>query len=113
MLGREFTTGSITGTGSTINVSLGFKPKYVKVFNTAKNVVMEWIDGMGNGKGVKDQDQAVNEGGTNTYTVGPQAVTSNGISAYDGDTSTPAGFTIGADTDLNVNGDTLYYIAAR
>lgn len=112
-MGNNFVTGEVTATGSAINVSIGFTPSYVKVVNTAKNVVMEWISGMGAGKGVKNQNQAVDEGGTATYTVGPQAVASNGISAYSGDDSNPAGFTIGADTDLNVSGNTLYYIAMR
>lgn len=105
--------GSVTATGAAINVSVGFQPRYVKVANTAKNVVVEYIHGIGAGKGIKDQDKAVAEGGTASYTVGPQLISSNGITQYAGSSTTSEGFTIGADTDLNVSGDTLYYIAHR
>jgi len=110
---NDFAVGSVAGTGAAINVSVGFQPRYIRVVNTAKNVVVEYIDGIGAGKGIKDQDQAVAEGGSASYTVGPQFISSNGITKYAGSSSAPEGFTIGADTDLNVSGDTLYYVAHR
>ena len=40
-------------------------------------------------------------------------LSSLGISEYDGDASNQAGFTIGADTDLNASGETIFYLAFR
>ena len=41
-------------------------------------------------------------------------ITSNGISQYDGvESSAAEGFTIGADTGLNVSGETIVYVAIR
>ena len=31
---NRFATGTVAGTGAAINLVLGFKPKYVKLFNT-------------------------------------------------------------------------------
>lgn len=46
--------------------------------------------------------------------VGPYKVVTNGISLYEGSAGVAAvGFTIGADTDINVSGETIKYIAYR
>lgn len=37
----NFATGSATGDGTAIEVSLGFKPRYIKVFNLTDVVVWE------------------------------------------------------------------------
>lgn len=47
-------------------------------------------------------------------TASTDKLSSNGITPYDGSAQTAAvGFTIGADTDVNISGDTLMYIAMR
>ncbi len=97
-------TDSVEGTGSAINISLGFVPSYVKCFNYddagSAAPTMEWWSGMTDGHGLKN-------------TTDTQAkVTSGGISEYDGaDASAAKGFTIGADSDLNASGETIMYMA--
>jgi len=53
----QFKTSTITGTGSDIDVDLGFKPSYVKVINrtnlgTNADQVLEWFEGMGDDNAV-------------------------------------------------------------
>jgi hypothetical protein len=46
--------------------------------------------------------------------VGPYKVVTNGISLYEGSVASESvGFTIGADTDINVDGETIKYIVYR
>lgn len=98
--------GTVEGTGSAINVILGFVPDYVKVYNYddagSAAPTMEWFSGMTDGHGLKN-------------TTDTQAkVTSGGISAYDGTAAGfGKGFTIGTDTDINQSAETLFYIAFR
>ena len=101
MFKGQIATGTVEGTGSAINVELGFTPVYVKVVNWDDPTSMEWWSGMGDAAGAKITDA-----------VAFTKATSNGITAYDGVAATTGkGFTIGADTDLNVSAETLYYIA--
>ena len=102
----HFQTGTEEGTGSAINVSMGYIPDYVKVFDEdgADHVVMEWVRSMGDGKGFK----WVESTGTSH-----DFVSTNGISAYAGTDSVAEGFTIGADSDLNAADETLHWIAGR
>lgn len=94
-------TGTVEGTGAAINVELGFTPVYVKVVNWDDPTSMEWWTGMGAAAGAKTTDA-----------VAFTKATSNGISAYAGvQATTGKGFTIGADTDLNVEDETLFWIA--
>lgn len=98
-------TGTVTGTGSAINVSLGFTPGYVKIWNETdtKKGTLEWSSTMAAASGWKSLNDA--------YVT---RITSNGISAYTGSGaagSPAAGFTIGADSDLNGASDVIHYIA--
>jgi len=111
---QEFYAGSVAGTGAAINVSIGFKPDYVRAINytnTAGAVAsVEWFTGMTaahalKGLGVADNGTSGDESAA--------FITSLGISQYDGTDALTEGFTIGADTDLNVSGDTILYIAMR
>jgi hypothetical protein len=101
--------GTITGTGSAINVTLGWKPNSVLVTNiTPTNAVsIKWTNGMGTKTGIKtaatNTTFALTSFVTNTY----------GISQYSGSTSAAPGFTIGTDADLNVTGQTMVYEAYR
>ena len=111
---NEFATGSVEGTGAAINVSLGFKPTYVKCYNIddagALAPTVEWFEGMTAGHGLKGLGIA--DDGT-TSAVSQAAITSNGISQYAGTDSVGEGFTIGADADLNAAAETIVYIAVR
>lgn len=216
---NEFTSGSVEGTGSAINVSLGFQPSYVKVWNIDADVpaCIEWAHGpdadgddvtMGAAGGWKQVNStdvlytlAIDNGTRDNHTLVPgdliqehnagtdvatdanavfvyqpaassgtwagddwlgnlivkdfsgtaftenhkllvgsdqiglvaaageviydgslgimpeesiDVLSSLGISVYAGSSASAAlGFTIGADTDVNVSGDTLLYIAMR
>lgn len=108
----NYVVGSVAGTGSAINVSLGFIPDYVKVFNPndAGSLwpTLEWCTGMAAASGFKTL-KSVDSGSTGN--ASSNKITSNGISTYAGSSSAAKGFTIGADADINVNGETIYYLA--
>lgn len=107
-------TGTVEGTGSAINVSLGFTPDYVRVCNIddagSLYPIMEWWGDMPDGHGIKHL-KTVDSGSTGN--ASHDKITSDGISAYAGDDTNEAGFTIGADSDLNVADETLVYTAMR
>ena len=86
------------GTGAALSFTCGFKPKYVKVINVAAGglCTLEHVDTMAAASGFKGITA-----GTKTF------ITSNGI------TLTDTGFTLGADADVNVNGEALHVIAFR
>ena len=111
---KEFATGVVEGTGAAINISLGFIPRYVKCYNAddagALAPVMEWFEGMTAGHGLKSL-KTIDSGSTGN--ASQAAVTSDGISEYTGSTAAGEGFTIGADTDLNVTAETIHYVAYR
>jgi hypothetical protein len=87
--------GAVTGTGAALEVrKAGFRPSYVKVFNvSADNAAGEWLEGMADDSAFK------------TITDGTVSViTSDGI------TPLSDGFSIGADADLNVDGELIRYV---
>jgi hypothetical protein len=110
----EIVTGSVAGTGAAINVSCGFRPRYVKVFNPndagSLFPTMEWFKGMAAASGFKTK--AVADSGA-TGNKSSDYVTANGISEYSGGGVASEGFTIGADADINVNGETIFWLALR
>lgn len=113
MFKGHFATGSVEGTGSAINVELGFVPEYVKVFNydDAGSLfsTLEWWNGMTNGHALKTSSVADNGA---TGNKSSEKITSNGISAYAGaEAANSKGFTIGADSDVNASGETIFYVA--
>lgn len=93
-------TGTVTGTGAAINVSIGFEPDYVKVINDTAGAFLEWYSSMTDGHGYKRV-----AAGTGTK------ITANGISIYAGSDTAAKGFTLGTDVDVNVNAVALRYIA--
>jgi len=101
----EIKIGTVEGTGSAINVSCGFIPDYVEIINIDSAAGFEkgeWITGMADPSAYKTV-----AAGTRTK------ITSTGIGTYAGSTTAGKGFTIGADTDLNVSGETIAYRAIR
>lgn len=113
-MARQMYAGSVTGTGSAINVALGWIPDYVKLVNhedvAGLEPIIEWTKTMGDGHGVKYLSIA--DDGTTTN-VSHEAITTGGVSGYPGDATQPRGFTIGADVDLNVDGETIHVLAMR
>lgn len=107
-------TGTVTGTGAAINVSLGFQPDYVKVFNIGDagglDATLEWVAGMASGGGVKTL--RVVDSGT-TGNASSDYITTGGISLYAGDQNNAEGFTIGTDPDINASGETIVWVAMR
>lgn len=106
-MARDMITGEVEGTGAAINVQLGFIPKKVELINIddAGSLAprMIWINGMPAASALKFL-------GTPSYSM----ITTLGISEYAGTAGgNSAGFTIGADTDMNVSAETIVYIAYR
>ena len=86
--------GTTSGTGASLSITTGFLARYVLVVNVAAGGLVkgEWFEGMAAASMVK------------TAAAGDITVpTTLGITVAAGTV------TIGADTDLNVNGETLYY----
>ena len=111
---RSFASGKVTGTGNAINVVCGFLPDYVKLVNVSDagnlNPMMEWWKSLGDNSGIKYL--TIVDSGTTGY-ASHQFVNVNGISLYMGSDNEGQGFTIGADGDINVNGEDIHWIAMR
>lgn len=94
----QLSTGRIldTGTVAAFPVTLGFKPRVVRVYNLTDSTMIEWFEGMADASAVK------------TLLNGTRAlITSNGI------TMAADGFVIGLDTDVNVTNKQLAWVAQR
>ena len=83
-----------TSAEAAFTITLGFKPRYVKVVNLADDIQGEWFEGMADAAMfVRVQDGTGNE------------VSSNGITVSD------SGFTLGADSSVNGDNKQLSWIA--
>ena len=92
MSGTSTVTGVVVGTGSAINVDkVGFRPTRVEMHNISDAVKAVWQDTM------PDAAMEKTVAGTDSY------VTSDGI------TPRAAGFTLGADSDLNASGEEVHF----
>jgi len=103
-------TGTVEGTGAAINITVGFIPKIVKVINIDGDAVLMWNDQMADAAGYKILTGI--DDSADTVSI-HQLISSNGITPIDGDHDTKSGFTIGADADVNVNGETIVWEAYR
>jgi hypothetical protein len=94
--------GAQNGTGANIDIELGWIPTHVRVVNIGSATIeeVEWFVGMAAASAIK----------TVTGTVARTKITSLGITTLN---STFLGFRIGADTDVNVSGEALVWIAER
>lgn len=103
--GAGMVVGSTTGTGAAINISTGFKPRYVLVSRVsataANNYQATYTSSMTSGYCI------LHTAGGLTW------VTSACISPYSGSTTVVPGFTIGTNASINATGDTLYYQAIQ
>lgn len=87
--------GSVPGTGAAINVVLGFKPDYVEVVNSVTGSMLRRFRGF---TGLKE-------------VVAGTVTVAAGLTDYSGPTGD--GFTIPVDAQVNINGNTISYIAIR
>ena len=95
-IGKATATGRIldTGTVAAMVLTLGFKPRFVRVINNTSADTEEWVEGMAAASAMK----RVAAGTTSL-------ITSNGITVSD------TGFTIGLDTDILVTSEQITWIA--
>ena len=84
-----------TGTAAAFVITVGFKPRVVRVINVDSGDVMEWYEGMADASGCK----------TTGSTGARSKVTSNGL------TISQNGFTVGLDTDVNVTNEQISWEA--
>jgi hypothetical protein len=100
----NFATGTQDGTGASIDIALGWMPDYVEVLNWEASDFCEvsWSVGMAAASAIKRL--------TSTFSK----ISSLGITVFGtGATDTFKGFRIGADTDLNVLGESITWRAYR
>lgn len=88
--------GSFIGTGASLDIRVvGFRPGKLTIFNTAGEVKAEWINEM------PDASMMIDDG------AGVDFVSVDGI------TPLSDGFTVGANADLNVDGELCVYEASE
>jgi len=92
---RRVYRGAFEGTGADLDVkTVGFRPKHVTLLNVTGLVRAEWNESMADDTAVK----TVTDG---TISV----ISSNGI------TPLANGFSVGADTDINVSAEVVHFEA--
>ena len=89
--------GASLGTGADLDVrTVGFRPRSVRIINVDSADELEWVEGMADAAGLK------------RVTAGTGSVlTTLGV------TPLSDGFRLGADTDLNVDGETIRWVATE
>lgn len=102
-MSEQFKCGTQDGTGAAINIELGWLPDHVVVQNWEATDFgrLEWFKGMAAAAAIK------------TLTSTKSLLTTLGITQYAGSTTAKQGFTIGADTDVNVSGESITWCAWR
>lgn len=106
-------TGSVEGTGAAINIQLGFVPSKVRLVNIddAGNLdpILEWNDQMPDASGILFLAVAGPDAGA---ARSHDLITTAGISRYAGTRgANNAGFTIGANANVNAAGETIVWEA--
>jgi hypothetical protein len=88
--------GAVIGTGANLDVRVvGFRPRSVDLFNETGLVIAHWTETMTQGRGIKQ------------ITAGTMSQIAAGL----GITPLSDGFRIGADTDVNVDGEKIHWVA--
>lgn len=91
--GSRKTTGSVNGTGATLDVkTVGYRPKTVKLYNQDGLATAYWTDSMPDDSMLKEVTA-----GTKTFP------TTNGV------TPLADGFRLGADADMNVADELIHW----
>lgn len=105
-------TGSVAGTGTDITVNVGFTPSHVRVVNVNTGDAMEWFSGMGDDSAVKLTNAT---DGTSRAVIASEGITpyAGTINATTGTVLNSPGFIIGADTDINVVSNSIFYEVDR
>lgn len=86
--------GSFLGTGAEIDVrTVGFRPRSVHLVNQGGLAMATWLEGMADAGGVKE------------ITAGTKSVMTAGV------TPLSDGFRLGADGDMNVSGEKVFFEA--
>lgn len=95
---------AMDGTGANIDIYCGFAPAHVSVINIESATIeqLDWYVGMADASAIK----------TVTGTVARTKITTLGITPLSSDVY-GLGFRIGADTDVNVAGESLVILADR
>ena len=84
-----------TAAAAAFNITLGFKPRYVRVLNNGSGDQYEWFEGMADAEALK----------TTAATSAISLITTLGI------TPLANGFTVGLDEDVNVISEQLSWLA--
>ncbi len=89
--------GASLGTGANLDVrTVGFRPRSVEIINVDSADQLKWVEGMADGGGLK------------TLAAGASSVlTSAAI------TPLSDGFRVGTDSDINVAGETMRWVATE
>jgi len=91
-----------TGTAAAITITIGFKARYVEVWNVTGAstglICVKWFEGMAAASAIKMEDAGTSE-------TALTLITTLGI------TQLSYGFTVGLDTDLNVTSEQLSWMA--
>lgn len=108
-VGTRMVAGKVDGTGAAINISLPFTPKKVELYNVDGDCFGVWTDTMA---AASMQKTVTSGAGTTDISF----VTTGGVTAIeqlelDDGASPGRGFTIGADTDVNVSAEVIHYVA--
>lgn len=98
---------TVEGTGAAITISPKFTPQYIKVINIDGLCTLEWTSDMGAGKGFKVLT-GIDATAADTVSL-MSYISSKGITMDDNGRQ----FTIGADTDINVDKETLIVCCFR
>lgn len=101
---QEVKTGTYTGTGAALSISLGFVPQHIAIANvTDGDISWEWYQGMADGTALQT---------TNHASAQKSVLSAGGVSAFPGEPFVAApGFSIGA--ALSEDGKTFSYRALR
>lgn len=91
-------TGLLAGTGAALNVSLGFRPAYVRLVNETQLSTAEAFDGMADARAVVTDDSGA-------------AATDILLKTTNGITFTSQGFQIGTEATINTTSDVIWYLA--
>ena len=97
---------TVEGTGAAITISPMFTPQYIRVINLDGKCTLEWTSDMGAGKGFK----ILTGIDATADTVSKMSYISSGGITMD---SNGRQFTIGTDSDVNVNAETLIVLCFR
>jgi|GEM_PF-4759547 len=74
-------TGTLTGTGSNLEVLVGYKPDYVEVLNVTQHTTLKYI----NGKNVKIASDGTQTNPSDAITVSERGFTVKGSEAANND----------------------------